>query len=138
MIDLSVENLHLLLIIAGGYTALLWIAITIWIARDAIHRSHSTLFHLFAVVINVIIPFLGAVLYLVFRPSQSLLEKYYQELERRAFGERPSACFFCGHLNSIDAKFCSECGESLNETCKECQKETLRGGNFCEHCGEKI
>ncbi len=138
MNNFSLENFNFITLAIAGYFVLLWIAITIWVARDAIHRSHSSFFHFFSLLLNVFLPFLGAVLYLVFRPSHSLLEKYYEELERRAFGERPYACFFCGHLNGVDAKFCIECGESLHDICRECQKETLRGANFCEHCGEKL
>lgn len=57
MIDFSLEGVHQLTLLAGVYIVLLWIAITLWIARDAIGRSHSIFFHFLAVFSNVILPF---------------------------------------------------------------------------------
>lgn len=77
-----------------AYGGLLWLAIIIWVTRDSIHRSRSLLFQTFAILLNLLIPLLGVLLYLIIRPSQTLLERYYHEMEQRllreAIQEKPS------------------------------------------------
>lgn len=69
------------------YLGLLWLAIIIWVTRDSIHRSRSLLFQTFSILLNILIPILGVLLYLIIRPSQTLLERYYQEMEQRLLKE---------------------------------------------------
>ncbi|MFH1012554.1 MAG: hypothetical protein V1760_02295 [Candidatus Peregrinibacteria bacterium] len=69
------------------YIGLLWLSIIIWVTRDSISRSGSLLFQTFAILLNIIIPILGVLLYLIIRPSQTLLERYYQEMEQRLLQE---------------------------------------------------
>lgn len=69
------------------YVGLLWLAIIIWVTRDSISRSSSLLFQTFAILLNIGIPILGVLLYLIIRPSQTLLERYYQDMEQRLLKE---------------------------------------------------
>jgi membrane protease subunit (stomatin/prohibitin family) len=36
------------------------------------------------------------------------------------------------------AKFCSECGAALGQTCRFCQKAIVPGAKFCSHCGRSL
>jgi ABC-type multidrug transport system fused ATPase/permease subunit len=65
------------------YLGLLWLAIIIWVTRDAIHRSDSLIFQVIAILINIIFPILGILLYLIIRPGKTTTERYYEELEHR-------------------------------------------------------
>lgn len=65
------------------YFGLLWLAVIIWVTRDAINRSESLLFQVFAILLNIIFPILGILLYLIIRPSKTTLDRYYEELEHR-------------------------------------------------------
>lgn len=73
--------------IAIVYVGLLWLSIIIWVTRDSISRSGSLLFQTFAILLNITIPILGILLYLIIRPSQTLLERYYQDMEQRLLKE---------------------------------------------------
>lgn len=77
------SSLETIQIAAIAYLGLLWLSIIIWVTRDSIHRSHSLLFQTFAILINILIPILGVLLYLIIRPGQTLFERYYQEMEKR-------------------------------------------------------
>ena len=63
------------------YLAILWFAMVVWVARDVINRSNNILFQVVMILLNIILPIFGLVLYLIIRPSRTLLEKYYDELE---------------------------------------------------------
>ena len=76
----SFKSMQLIIVI---YFGLLWLAIIIWVTRDAISRSKSRIFQVFAILLNIIFPVLGILLYLIIRPSKTSLERYYEELEHR-------------------------------------------------------
>lgn len=76
----SFQTIQLALVI---YIGLLWLFVIIWVTRDAIHRSDSLMFQVLAILINIIFPLLGILLYLIIRPTKTTAEKYYEELEHR-------------------------------------------------------
>ena len=65
------------------YLGLMWLAVIIWVTRDAINRSNSLIFQVLAILLNIIFPILGILLYLIIRPGKTTLERYYEELEHR-------------------------------------------------------
>ena len=65
------------------YVGLLWLSIIIWVTRDAISRSNSLMFQVFAILLNIGFPVLGTLLYLIIRPGKTVMERYYEELEHR-------------------------------------------------------
>ena len=76
----SLKTLQLAIVI---YVGLLWLSIIIWVTRDAISRTNSLLFQVFAILLNIAFPLLGILLYLIIRPGKTVLERYYEELEHR-------------------------------------------------------
>lgn len=69
------------------YLGLLWLSIIIWVTRDAIHRSDSLIFQVIAILLNIIFPVLGVLLYLIIRPSKTSNERYYEEMEHKLIME---------------------------------------------------
>ncbi len=76
----SFKTLQLAIII---YFGLMWLAVIIWVTRDAINRSTSLIFQVLAILLNILFPILGILLYLIIRPGKTTLERYYEELEHR-------------------------------------------------------
>jgi hypothetical protein len=49
----------------------------------------------------------------------------------------PPLCFFCGHTNPAEAKFCNECGSPLHlKPCKQCDAINDATARICYRCGE--
>ena len=48
------------------------------------------------------------------------------------------SCPRCGHPNPPAAKFCSNCGASLELRCPACGHVNAPGGRFCNECGEAL
>jgi len=48
------------------------------------------------------------------------------------------SCPRCGHPNPPAAKFCSNCGASLERRCPACGHVNAPGGRFCNECGEAL
>lgn len=94
------------------YIGLMWLSIIIWVTRDAIHRSDSLIFQVMAILINILFPILGILLYLIIRPGKTTTDRYYEELEHRLILESISE----------DSKTEDESEEKQIETPKEVKK----------------
>ncbi len=128
-------------IVVLGYFGLLWLSIIIWVTRDALQRSSSLLFQTFSILLNIAIPIIGVLLYLIIRPSKTRMEQYYEELERNMLegtdsGEK-NTCNKC--LTSVDKdySYCPNCGDSLKKTCLKCKKSFPNFWNICPFCGNE-
>ncbi len=89
-------------IAAVAYVGLLWLSLIIWVTRDSMARSKSFLFQAFSIVLNIGLPGLGALLYLVIRPGKTQTEKNLESMEEKLFAGKPAQgengrCPFCGH-----------------------------------------
>jgi len=47
-------------------------------------------------------------------------------------------CSKCQFENLEGAKFCNECGKSLQVICNGCGKENVLGSKFCRECGKQL
>ena len=47
-------------------------------------------------------------------------------------------CPHCQTLNPVEAKFCMNCGKSLNIACSQCGKENSPQAKFCIDCGYEL
>ena len=122
------------------YVAALWISLIIWITRDAINRSNNLLFQIFVIILNIILPVFGLVIYLIIRPTRTLLERYYEDLEYRALvdnGEEREVCQKCKIDLSSDYVYCPNCAEKLKQVCLNCKKEYSKKWKNCPYCGTK-
>ncbi|MBU0577782.1 zinc ribbon domain-containing protein [Patescibacteria group bacterium] len=136
----SSPTFNTLQMVVIGYFGLLWVAIIIWVTRDSIHRSSSLIFQTFAILINIAVPILGVLLYLIIRPSKTNLESYYEELEHRLLTEsgedKSISCEKCLSLVSKDYSFCPNCGEKTKKACGKCKKKFPSAYDICPYCGE--
>ncbi|MBN1258972.1 zinc ribbon domain-containing protein [Candidatus Peregrinibacteria bacterium] len=122
-----------------SYIGLLWVGIIIWVTRDAINRSQSLLFQTFSILINIAMPVLGLLFYLIVRPTKTNMERYYEDLERRLLlegsAEKSLTCEKCLTLVEKTFTFCPSCGFKLKKFCPHCNGEFLSQWNICPHCG---
>lgn len=124
-----------------AYFGLLWLAVIIWVTKDALQRSSSVLFQAFAILLNILIPFLGVLLYMIIRPAKTRMETYYEELERNMLegGEvtDTSVCEKC--LTPVDKEysFCPNCAQSLKKSCAGCKHSFPNLWNICPFCGKE-
>jgi len=133
-------ELSLILKIILVYLAALWISLIIWITRDAINRSNNLLFQIFVIILNIVLPIFGLIIYLIIRPTKTLLECYYEDLEYRALvdnGEEKEVCPKCKIELSADYVYCPNCAEKLRHTCLNCKKEYSKRWKNCPYCGVK-
>jgi len=80
---LSGDTINYIIFGVLSYIALLWIAIILWVTKDITNRTNSLFFQIFSILLIIFLtPLFGLVIYLIIRPSRTLIEKYYEELEK--------------------------------------------------------
>ena len=65
------------------YLAFLWIAVIVWVTKDITNRTNNLSFQIISISLVIFLtPIFGLVLYLIIRPSRSLVERYYENIEQ--------------------------------------------------------
>ena len=129
-------------IVVIGYIGLLWLSIIIWVTRDSINRSNSLIFQTFSILINILVPILGSILYLIIRPSKTNMERYYEEVEYKALSESTSdeseiKCTECMMVVDKEYIYCPNCATKVKKTCTKCKKGYPSLWNICPYCGKE-
>lgn len=122
-----------------SYLGVLWFALIVWVARDVVNRTSNVLFQIFAILLNIFLPVFGLLVYLIIRPSRTLLEKYYEEAEYHLLSEQgvaDSSCPKCEKPVAQDYLFCPSCSEKLKKRCGHCRHVFPEKYEVCPYCGK--
>lgn len=151
---LTFETLLKVLVI---YFFIVWIAIIVWVTKDIINRTNNILLQIFSILTVLVWTPLWIVVYLLIRPSQTLFEKYYEEVqfdENEEFSldnkaddftttsiketekEEIVKCPNCSYPINADFKFCPNCRQELKKDCISCYKELKPEWTVCPYCGK--
>jgi len=130
--------LSFVLLLLGGYAALLLIALVIWTFRDIRSRSRDILVQLLAALLVLVFNLPGLVLYFILRPRQTLAEGYEQALGQEALLqdiEERHICPSCRRKAEADFMVCPYCHTSLRKQCSNCQRILHLDWGTCPYCG---
>jgi hypothetical protein len=105
------------------FLGVFWLAIAYWVFKDARRRIEDPLLVALATVLGLV-PYVGALVYMLFRPPEYLEEIRERELEIKAM-ERANgsglACPVC--RTEVESSFlvCPVCTTRLKEACSRCR-----------------
>lgn len=122
----------------------LWLSLAYWALKDARSRSQNAAFHILAMVINLAVPLLGLIVYLLIRPSMTLIEERALELEAEALAGSPleneeiRPCPACGRDIERDFVLCPYCHTRFAKRCPSCQKSVRLGWSLCPYCAASL
>lgn len=66
------------------YLLLLWLALIIWVTKDIICRTNNIAFQIISIFLVVFLNIFGVIIYIAIRPSKTLIEKFFEDLEYEA------------------------------------------------------
>jgi len=143
-------SFELLLKIIVIYFFIVWIAIIIWVTKDIINRTNNILLQTFSILTVLFWTPLWIVIYLLIRPSKTLFEQYYDEVDIEQLQEldleenkeikpplnleEKTQCHNCGYSISNEYKYCPNCRICLKKECLNCKKTISPEWTICPFC----
>ncbi len=120
------------------FIILMWLALGIWVYRDARRRNAAPGYPPLMAAVGVLIPFFGPLLYMAVRPGETLSEQRDRQLETRSL-EREGAmqCPDCGFATESRYLACPSCMRKLKDPCAHCGEPIDPRWSVCPFC-EKV
>jgi hypothetical protein len=119
------------------FVVVFWLAVAFWVYKDAKRRIEDPWLVGMAAVLGLV-PFIGALIYLLFRPPEYLEDVRERELEIKAMEERLSRrdlhCPVC--RAEVDPAFliCPVCTTRLRQSCANCKAPLEALWQVCPYC----
>jgi RNA polymerase subunit RPABC4/transcription elongation factor Spt4 len=115
-----------------------WGATVYWVWKDARRRFADSTLVWVSTVIGAIPPFLGPLVYMLFRPPEYLEDVRERELEikaiERRLDEREQECTVCGTAVDSDYLVCPVCTTKLRQACAQCSRPLESTWQVCPYC----
>lgn len=122
-------------VLIGVFIVLMWLALGVWVYRDARRRNAAPGYPKIMAVVALLIPFLGALLYIAVRPAETLDEQRDRSLETMALQRQAIlACPDCGHPTELAYLACPSCMRKLKEPCAQCNQPIDPRWSICPFC----
>jgi hypothetical protein len=115
-----------------------WLSIAYWVYKDARRRIEDPWLVGMATILGLFPPFIGALVYMLFRPPEYLDDVRERELEIKAMEERLTRrdmhCPVC--RADVDPAFliCPVCTTRLRQSCRNCKAPLEALWQICPYC----
>ncbi|MHB8642009.1 MAG: zinc ribbon domain-containing protein [Gaiellaceae bacterium] len=120
------------------FIVVFWLSVGYWVYKDARRRIEDEWLVVMATVLGLVPPFVGALVYMLFRPPEYLEDVRERDLEIRAMEERLSMrdlhCPVC--RAEVDSSFllCPVCTTRLKSSCANCSQPLEALWQICPYC----
>jgi Double zinc ribbon len=131
-----IRNLALLFVV------IFWAATAYWVYKDARRRIEDPWLVVMATLLGAVAPFIGPLIYMLFRPPEYLQDVRERELEIKAMEERLARrdlhCPVC--RAEVDPSFlvCPVCTTRLKQACSNCKAPLEALWQICPYCAQPI
>ena len=133
---------HVILNLLLFFLVAFWLAVGYWVYKDAKRRIEDPVLIATAVAIGLVIPYLGALVYMLFRPPEYLEDVRERELEIKAMEARLSQrvlqCPVCRSTVQSSFLVCPVCTTRLKQACANCRAPLEALWQICPHCETPI
>ena len=119
------------------FLVVFWLASAYWVYKDARRRIEDPWLLAMAVALGIFPPFLGPLIYMLFRPPEYLEEIRERELEIRAMEEGlegTERCPVCRAAIEPGYLACPVCTTKLKEACRRCKAPLEPLWQICPFC----
>ncbi|MDD8026760.1 MAG: zinc ribbon domain-containing protein [Acidobacteriota bacterium] len=114
-----------------------WIAVLVWVYRDAEKHGMNAL--LWTAVV-FFVHFIGFVIYLLVRTDHPVRAPQAPPASGPIVPTvaAPPGCPKCGKTIDLQHSFCPACGERIKPVCPACGKDVQAGWKACPNCGGSL
>jgi hypothetical protein len=119
-------------------SAVFWLAVGYWVFKDARRRIEDPWLVAMATILGLVPPFVGALIYMLFRPPEYLDDVRERELEIKAMEERLAEsdlrCPVCRAGVRDGFLVCPVCTTKLKQACVSCKAPLEALWQVCPYC----
>jgi RNA polymerase subunit RPABC4/transcription elongation factor Spt4 len=123
------------------FVLVFWVATVYWVYKDARRRIDDPLLVLVATALGIV-PFVGPLIYMLFRPPEYLEDVRERELEiaamEKRLGARDQQCPVCRAEVEEDFLVCPVCTTKLRQACANCNRPLEPLWQVCPYCRTPI
>lgn len=115
-----------------------WGIVLGWVWLDSSSRTSNQYLRIFSVFLVLFLNILGLIIYLIMRPSQTIEEIYWADLERRYLKYETAElgdCPKCAYQLQPGFVHCPSCEYELKVKCDKCDVWIDKDWNSCAYCG---
>ncbi|HEY3922546.1 MAG TPA: zinc ribbon domain-containing protein [Gaiellaceae bacterium] len=120
------------------FVVVFWLATVYWVYKDARRRFAERRLVWISTAIGAIPPYLGPLVYMLFRPPEYLEDIRERELEikaiERRLDERDETCGVCGSSVGPEFLVCPVCTTRLRQACGSCNRPLEPTWQVCPYC----
>lgn len=120
----------------------LWLGLAFRVHRDARRRIADKFLVFTASLLGLVPPYLGPLVYLLFRPSETLADVRARQVEvqalERQLGRAQPACPVCSSPVELDYLACPVCATVLREPCARCNAPLEPLWQLCPYCATPV
>jgi RNA polymerase subunit RPABC4/transcription elongation factor Spt4 len=123
------------------FAVVFWLGLALWVNRDARRRIRDPILVFFATLLGLAPPYIGPVVYLLFRPAETLDDVRSRRVELEALEQhlaRSQACPVCRSLIEPDFIACPVCATMLRQPCATCNAPLEPLWQVCPYCASAI
>ena len=124
------------------FVVVFWLATAYWVYKDARRRVEDPWLVAMAIVLGLIPPFVGPIIYLFFRPPEYLEDVRERELEIQAMEERLATrelhCPVCRAQVEPSFLVCPVCTTKLKQACVSCASPLEALWQICPYCATPV
>ena len=127
--------------ILGLILVIFWLVIIGWVWVDSGERTSKKGLRFWYLLLVIVLNIPGLIIYLIVRPSETIEEIYWADLERRYLKYETSElgdCPKCGSQLYPGYVFCTNCGSRIKVRCPKCNVLVDKDHKYCEFCGFQI
>ena len=120
------------------FVIVFWVATIYWVYKDARRRIDDPWLVAMATLLGLAVPFIGPLIYMLFRPPEYLEDVRERELEIKAMEERLARrdlyCPVCRAEVSNESLVCPVCTTKLKQACVNCKAPLEALWQVCPYC----
>lgn len=119
-----------------------WLGLAFWVHRDARRRIDDPFLILLATLLGLVPPYIGPVVYLLFRPSETIDDSRSRRVELEALEQQLAraqpACPVCSSAIEPDYLACPVCATMLRQPCGKCNAPLDPLWQVCPYCTSPV
>ena len=123
------------------FVVVFWLATVYWVYKDARRRIEDPWLVAMSTLIGVL-PFIGPLIYMLFRPPEYLEDVRERELEIRTMEDRLSShsqrCPVCRATVDSQWLVCPVCTSRLKQACDKCGSPLEALWQMCPYCANPV